>query len=144
MNKPKPQVTRIAAYGIVIDSDHILLCRLSDYLAHAGMWTLPGGGLEFGEHPEAGMVREVEEETGLIVRPAGVAGVDSIAREGLEDDFHAIRIIYHTRKVDGELRHEIDGTTDMCQWHPLDDLDALELVDLVEVALRLARDPSLS
>ncbi|MDZ7685517.1 MAG: NUDIX domain-containing protein [Gammaproteobacteria bacterium] len=73
MNKQKPRVTRIAAYGIVIDNDHILLCRLSDYLAHAGMWTLPGGGLESGEHPETGIGARVEEETGLIVRPAGVA-----------------------------------------------------------------------
>ncbi len=30
-------------------------------------WGLPGGGLEYGEHPEEAVVREVREETGLNV-----------------------------------------------------------------------------
>ena len=33
-------------------------------------WLVPGGGMEEGETPEACCVRETEEETGLIVRPA--------------------------------------------------------------------------
>lgn len=37
----KLQVTRVSAYGLVIDNDNLLLCRLSDHLPHAGMWTLP-------------------------------------------------------------------------------------------------------
>jgi len=137
MNDPKPRVTRIASYGLVTDSNHILLCRLSGDLPHAGMWTLPGGGLEFGEHPEAGMVREVEEETGLIVQPAGLAGIDSISRDGGQDSFHAIRIIYHTTWLGGEMRYETEGSTDFCQWHPMDRVEALEVVDLVDVALSM-------
>ncbi len=35
----------------------------------SGWWLVPGGGLEEGETPEECCVREVEEETGLIVRP---------------------------------------------------------------------------
>ncbi len=65
MTDSRSQITRIGAYGIVQDNDHILLCRLSPAaLSHQGMWTLPGGGLECGEHPEEGLVREVMEETG--------------------------------------------------------------------------------
>jgi 8-oxo-dGTP diphosphatase len=41
----------------------------------AGWWDLPGGFLEPGEHPEAGVVRELREETGLEVRPRRLIGV---------------------------------------------------------------------
>ena len=36
---------------------------------HEPGWFLPGGAIELGEHPEEALVREVAEETGLIVRP---------------------------------------------------------------------------
>ena len=41
------EVTRISAYGLLCDTDGILLCRMSQGVAGAGMWTLPGGGIEF-------------------------------------------------------------------------------------------------
>ncbi len=100
-----------------------------------GFWTLPGGGIEHGEHPEAAMVREVWEETGLNVRPAGVAGVDAIVSERSGERFHAIRIIYYADVLGGSLAHEQDGTTDLCQWWALDQVPTLPLVDLVETAL---------
>jgi 8-oxo-dGTP diphosphatase len=131
----KLNVTRISAYGLVIDNDHLLLCRLSDRVPEAGRWTLPGGGIDFGEHPEAAMVREVEEETGLIVAAVGLAGIDSITDETPDRAFHGIRIIYYTKLIGGVLRNESDGTTDLCQWHPLQTLPELSVVDLVEAVL---------
>ena len=38
-------------------------------------WDLPGGFLELGEHPEAAVVRELLEETGLAVRPTALLGI---------------------------------------------------------------------
>ena len=35
----------------------------------SGEWGLPGGGLHRGEDPVLGLIREVEEETGLRLRP---------------------------------------------------------------------------
>jgi len=32
----------------------------------AGLWTLPGGGVLWGEHPDQTVFREMEEETGLV------------------------------------------------------------------------------
>lgn len=99
------------------------------------MWTLPGGGVEFGEHPEAAMVREVEEETGLIVAAVGLAGIDSFTDDVPDRAFHGIRIIYRAKLIGGALRNESDGTTDLCQWHRIDTLGKLPVVDLVEAAL---------
>ena len=72
------QVTRVSAYGLILLESRILLCRISNHLPlDAGFWTLPGGGIDFGEDPADAMVREVHEETGLIVRPLAIAGIDS-------------------------------------------------------------------
>lgn len=134
----KPRVTRISAYALIEDAGSLLLCRLSRSVRnYQGWWTLPGGGLEFGEHPEEGMVREVEEETGFRVRPTGLLGVHSFTHDGEVDDFHGIQIIYAAEIVDGILRHELEGTTDYCQWHGRNSLESLDVVSLVETALSL-------
>jgi len=52
-----------AVYGIVFTADRteVLLIKRLDI----PVWVLPGGGLDPGESPEEGAVREVLEETGL-------------------------------------------------------------------------------
>ena len=127
----KLQRTRIAAYGLIVQDARILLCRISAQIStDAGFWTLPGGGIAFGEDPAAAMVREVYEETGLTVRPLDIAGIDSLFLEEAEREFHGLRIIYRTELVGGALRHEVDGTTDLCSWWALEEARQLPLVDL--------------
>jgi ADP-ribose pyrophosphatase YjhB (NUDIX family) len=67
----KAPVTRVAAYGLLQRENKLLLCRLSQHVGlHPGHWTLPGGGLDFGEDPEQAVVREFAEETGLAINVA--------------------------------------------------------------------------
>lgn len=136
----KPQRTRIGAYALIHDSQRILLCRISPELTRwADAWTLPGGGIDFGEPPAAAMVREVAEETGFIVEPVLVAAVDSICDRSGSDNYHGIRIIYEARVVGGSLRHETTGSTDRCEWHPLHKPLSIPLGDLAEVGIELAQ-----
>jgi 8-oxo-dGTP diphosphatase len=39
-----------------------------------GLWSLPGGRVEPGEDDAAALVREMAEETGLVVEPDGLVG----------------------------------------------------------------------
>lgn len=65
-----------AAGGVVQDGGRVLLVRRK-FPPRPGAWTLPAGFLEYHESPPAGAVREVEEETGLIVKVTSLFGVYS-------------------------------------------------------------------
>ena len=58
--------SRTACRGIVLKDGKLLL----SYETDTDTWMLPGGGLEAGESESACCVREVGEETGLVVEPS--------------------------------------------------------------------------
>jgi ADP-ribose pyrophosphatase YjhB (NUDIX family) len=139
------QLQRIAAYNICLDdAQRLLLCRLSDITEAPGWWTLPGGGIDFGEHPEAGALRELHEETGLTGTIVELLAVDSFTRPGTSKEiaepyeYHAVRIIYRTHAEGGELKHEADGSTDLAAWFTRDELEDVPTVPLVTLGMRLA------
>jgi 8-oxo-dGTP diphosphatase len=141
-----PRLQRIAAYNVCVDgASRLLLCRLSAITEAPGSWTLPGGGIDFGEHPEAGALRELREETGLVGRIVSLLAVDSTHRSArdrstndVEVDYHAVRVIYRTEIVGGELRHETDESTDRAEWCTRDDVVTMPLVGLARLGLELA------
>lgn len=53
------------------DAGRLLLERRAD----SGDWSLPGGAVDPGEAPAQALVREVREETGLVVRPRRLVAV---------------------------------------------------------------------
>jgi 8-oxo-dGTP diphosphatase len=133
------RITRVAAYGLIVRDDRLVLCRISSALPRdQGRWTLPGGGLEFGEDPAAAVVREVQEETGLEVRPLEVVRVDANRVDVDEIAYHAIRIVYRVELLGGELVNEVEGTTDLCAWLTPREAARLRLVRLAKLGLDLA------
>jgi len=132
--------TRLAAYAWCESVAGVLLARIAPGFADAGWWTLPGGGLDFGEDPADCVLRELREETGLDGRIDELAGVVSYVLEPSEtirgDRLHIVGILYRVTPVAGELRDEPDGTTDHAEWIPFAGLDDVPLVDLVRWARR--------
>jgi 8-oxo-dGTP diphosphatase len=136
---------RVGAYAIATDgAGRILLCRIAEGYPEAGKWTLPGGGVDHGEHPDDGVVREVLEETGLVARPGPVAGIESgvVPRpQSRPGRLHWVAILYHVEIEPGELRQEVGGSTAECAWVPLADVPSLPRVSLVDRAV-VALDPT--
>ena len=132
--------TRVAAYAVSCDVDgRILLCHIAPTVGVGDIWTLPGGGLEFGEPPEAAVLRELTEESGYVGELDGLLGVgDRVFHEAAGvDRLHAIRILYRVRIVGGEQRDEPDGSTDSCRWFTISEARKLRLGELARYALDL-------
>jgi 8-oxo-dGTP diphosphatase len=140
------RLQRVAAYALVTrrsdGSEEVLLTRLSPRAAHPGRWTLPGGGVDHGEHPSVALAREVEEECGLPCHVGELVGVHDThfagtAPSGRIEDYHGVHLVFRGAVADGEPRVlEQDGTTDAVAWVPLSDIDAgtVDVLDLVRWA----------
>jgi len=88
------QEFKIGVFGIIKDEkNRILLCLRNDY----DIWNLPGGGLEKGETPWQGVIREVKEETGLSVEIVRLIGVYS------KPNKDEIVFSFECKIIDGEL-----------------------------------------
>ncbi len=65
---------RLTVTGVLPDSEgRLLLVQRADN----GHWCLPGGGVDSGERVVEALVREVEEETGIHVKPVNLIGIYS-------------------------------------------------------------------
>jgi ADP-ribose pyrophosphatase YjhB (NUDIX family) len=138
--------TRLAAYTLCVDQGRLLLVRIAPGYPAAGIWTLPGGGVEFGEDPADAARRELAEESGLEGRIDDLAFVNSIAGEDLSDrrtgPFHGVRIVYLATVTGGSLRDEVEESTDRAEWATLPHLDGRPVTELVNVAVEwLGLDP---
>ena len=69
------KANRIPCVGAIIqDAAGRLLLIRRGHEPEAGSWSLPGGRVEPGESDVQALVREMREETGLIVQPGPLVG----------------------------------------------------------------------
>jgi len=80
-----------------------------------GQWSLPGGRLEENERLADGVVREMEEETGLLIRPIGITRV---LRYTSQRGFHVIRFNFVAQRIGGTLQADGAEILDYA-WHDL-------------------------
>lgn len=137
---------RVAAYAVIEAEGRVLL----SHWAQGDRWTLPGGGIDPGEHPVDAVVREVLEETGYLCEVHELVLVDSIVtpaenrmRGGVRA-LHSLRVVYRASIVSGELTHEADGSSDEARWVDLTHLASLDHVGLIDQAIAAANQPDVT
>ena len=76
-----PSRPYLAVSAAIFRDGRVLIVRRAQPPAN-GLYTLPGGGVELGETLEQAVIREVREETGLVIEPVALAGYrQMIARD---------------------------------------------------------------
>jgi ADP-ribose pyrophosphatase YjhB (NUDIX family) len=118
MAREYPERPVVGVGGVVIEDGRTLLIRRGSEPLR-GQWSIPGGTLELGESLEAGVARELLEETGLEVRIVDLIEVfDRIFTEpdagggGTPEKpkFHYVIIDYLCERISGEPRPGSDVT----------------------------------
>lgn len=116
-----------AASVAVFRDDTVLLVERGKGMG--GVWSLPGGHIEFGETASAAAAREVAEETGLAYDEAGLAAVhDVILRDaaGVATAHYVIAVYFGTWRG-GEPRPAGDSRS--ARFVPIADLPAMTLTE---------------
>jgi len=128
--------------GVVIEDGRALLIRRGSEPLR-GQWSIPGGTLEIGESLQAGVARELQEETGLEVRVLDLievfdrifpAEADGRSSAGHGPKFHYVIVDYLCERISGEARAASD-VTDVAFARE----EELEKFQLTETANRVLR-----
>ncbi len=110
-----PERPYLAVSAAIIRDGRVLIVRRARAPAQ-GLYTLPGGAVEAGETLAQTLVREVREETGLTVAPAGLAGEREVIVH--DDDGrvarHFVILAFAARWVAGEP--VLDGELAEARW----------------------------
>lgn len=127
--------------AVVVHEGRVLLIRRGKEPLR-GRWLVPGGTVEWGETLEEAVVRELKEETGLLVRPRELLAVlDRIHRAGDSEEVahHYVIVDYLCDWVSGTLRAGSDA--EEAAWVPVADLAGYDVPEaaLAVVALGLRK-----
>ena len=80
-------------------------------------WNFPGGHVEEGEYITPSVIREMEEETGLIIENPKLCGIKEFHKT--KDGKRYIVFLYTANQFSGELKASSEGEV---FWYPLSEL----------------------
>jgi len=94
-------IVLVAACALVDPDGRVLLAQRPQGKPMAGLWEFPGGKVETGERPEETLIRELEEELGIVVKEACLAPLTFASHT--YPDFHLLMPLYVCRVWDGTV-----------------------------------------
>jgi len=93
------KIVTVAACALVDADGRVLLAQRPEGKPMAGLWEFPGGKVETGETPEQTLIRELEEELGIVVKEACLAPLTFASHS--YPDFHLLMPLYICRRWEG-------------------------------------------
>jgi 8-oxo-dGTP diphosphatase len=92
----------VAACALLDSDGRILLAQRPEGKSLAGLWEFPGGKVEKGETPEETLVRELQEEIGIVTKIACLAPLTFASHT--YEKFHLLMPLYVCRRYEGIAR----------------------------------------
>jgi len=128
MQREFPELPLVGVGAVIIENARVLLVKRA-HPPLAAQWSIPGGVLEVGEMVREAAIREVREETGLIVEPGDLLGVyDRVLRNAEQRvQYHYVLIDFLCRPAGGELQAADDATE--VRWYTCEELPVLRLAE---------------
>lgn len=99
MTNTAPPLLAVAAALLVNSEGDILLAQRPEDKPFGGLWEFPGGKIEKGETPEAALVREMDEELGIIIAVEDLSPFTFASHS--YDTIHLLMPLYLCRHWDG-------------------------------------------
>ena len=89
----------VAACALVDADGRVLIAQRPQGKSMAGLWEFPGGKVEASETPEETVIRELEEELGIVTQTDCLAPLTFASHA--YDDFHLLMPLYICRRYQG-------------------------------------------
>jgi 8-oxo-dGTP diphosphatase len=89
----------VAACALIDLDGRVLIAQRPPGKSMAGLWEFPGGKVEPGERPEQSLIRELEEELGIVVKEECLAPLTFASHS--YPDFHLLMPLYVCRRWQG-------------------------------------------
>lgn len=102
----KTNQTILGSLCWVFDNQHVLMIRRNKF-PNQGLWGALGGRIETGESPLDCAIREINEESGLIIEHPSLRGIVSVCNQDASQ--HWILFIYIADNPKGSLVSTIEG-----------------------------------
>ena len=136
-DRTHPARPRVGIGVVVWRGSRILLVRRANP-PKAGEWALPGGAQELGETLFEAAIREVAEETSIVIQPARIlTALDLIEREDGQVLYHYTLVEIVADYLSGEIAAGDDASD--AGWFEVDEIAALDAWDPVEKMVRLSQ-----
>lgn len=91
----------LVAAGVLVNADgEILLSKRPLSKPMGGLWEFPGGKIEAGESPEDALVRELQEELSVVIRPENLRPLTFVSQ--VYEKFHLLMPVFVCRIWQGE------------------------------------------
>jgi 8-oxo-dGTP diphosphatase len=95
------KIILVAACALVDADGRVLIAQRPAGKPMAGLWEFPGGKIEDGEAPEQSLIRELQEELGIVVNEACLAPLAFASHA--YPDFHLLMPLYVCRRWEGQV-----------------------------------------
>ena len=96
------KIILVAACALIDADRRVLIAQRPEGKPMAGLWEFPGGKVEQGETPEETLIRELEEELGIVTQVPCLAPLTFASHA--YDDFHLLMPLYICRRYEGIAR----------------------------------------